>query len=132
MLAGRCVLSRRFPDTGRAEKALDALLRAAIDSDEKRPAKGKLAATPFKAPDRIPTRTEAQVSALLADPVGAALRLGIWRLGVHLFDAIGSTDGMHEVLDRVAEMDPARGGQRATIIDHAWNGIGAGADRWHS
>ena len=119
-------------DTTRTEHALDVLLRAVIEHDAKRPPTRPLTATPFVMPDRAMTRAEVGVAALLADPIGAALRQSVWRLGLHLFDAIGSTDGMHEVLDRIADLDPARSGERASIMNHAWDGVGSETDRWRS
>ncbi|MHC2086461.1 hypothetical protein [Methylobacterium sp. CM6244] len=80
----------------------------------------------------MPTREESEITALASDPIGAACRQAVRRLGQRLYDMRGSTEAMREVIDRAADHDPAHAGQRASIMDSAWNGIGEGSDRWWS
>lgn len=39
---------------------------------------------------------------------------------------------MHAAAEKVADMDPAHAGRRASIIDHTWDGIGDDVGRWWS
>ena len=116
----------------RTERAVDELLRALREHGAKRPASDQIVATPFVVPDHIPTRSEIELAAVLSDPVGASLRQGVRRLGGHLFAVLGTTDAMREVLERVADLDTSHYGMRASVMDHVWDGIGAGSDRWWS
>lgn len=121
-------------DPTEAERALDVLLRFVIEH----PSAGKpsesatIAATPFvwRDPSSFPTRAEREVTALLRDPVGAACRQGIRRIGEHLFKTLGGTAGMSTAAENAAAMDLAHYGRRASILDHAWDGIGTDADWW--
>ena len=120
-------------DTADVERALDALLQASIADDEMQPA-GPIKATPFdwEAMERAVqmTRLDREIADLKRRPLRAAYRQAIRRIGQHVYGITGSTDGMRDVLERVAAMDPKREGYRATIMDHAWDGIGEGEDRW--
>lgn len=120
-------------DLAEVERALDALLRASIADDEAQP-RGPLTATPMdwtrlEAAARM-TRLERDVADLKRRPLRAAYRQAIRRLGQHVFDTVGSVGGMRDVLERVAEMDPSRDAYRANIMDHAWDGVGEGEQRW--
>ena len=115
--------------------ALDDLLNEIVKRTQTRPATpSQLTATPFKfrKVDELASREDAEVSEILDDPVGAACRHSIRRLGEHLYEIARDTDTMSDVLERVADRDPSRYSLRATIIDKSWNGIGAGQDRWWS
>jgi hypothetical protein len=122
-------------DIERIVFALDDLLNEIVKRTQTRPASpNKSTATPIKIRtlDELASREDAEVSEILDDPVGAACRHSIRRLGELLYDITKSTDAMSDVLERVADRDPSRYSLRATIIDKAWNGIGAGQDRWWS
>jgi hypothetical protein len=115
--------------------ALDDLLNEIVKRTQTRPATpGKPTATPFKfrKVDELASREDAEINEILDDPVGAACRHSIRRLGEHLYELARDTDIMSDVLERVADRDPSRYSLRATIIDKSWNGIGAGQDRWWS
>lgn len=128
-------------NTTREEAALDVLLRAAIAHGRQKPPAepeltwhGDIKATLFRYrdPKTIPTRRQSEVTDLFDDPVGAALRQAVRRIGEHLYALAGNTGLMHEVIDCAAARDPAHEGWRGTVMDHAWNGIGHGADLWCS
>jgi hypothetical protein len=115
--------------------ALDDLIEEIVKRIQTRPANpGKLTATPIKIRTlhELAAREDAEVSEMLDDPVGAACRHSIRRLGELLYDITKSTDVMSDVLERVADRDPSRYSLRATILDKSWNGIGEGQDRWWS
>jgi hypothetical protein len=122
----------------RVEAALDALLNEIVErtlaqrAEPKMPRAAQLMATPFKAIalDEIPSCDETEVNEILQDPIGAACRYAIKRLGQHLYTMTKSMDVMAEVLNRVAERDPKHSGLRADIMDKWWEGVGAGDDRW--
>lgn len=78
----------------------------------------------------IPTRAEMEIAQILRQPVYSACRIGVRRLGAHAFAVTGSTDGMREVADRVADMAPAEAGRRLATMNSAWDGVGNDADRW--
>ncbi len=80
----------------------------------------------------LASREDSEVREILRRSRGAACRHFIRRLGEHLYEIARDTDTMSDVLERVADRDPSRYSLRATIIDKAWNGIGAGQDRWWS
>lgn len=56
-------------------------------------------------------------------PITGALEWAISEIGEVLF-LRGGTDLMREILERVARRHPKTYGQRATILDHKWDGIG--------
>lgn len=119
------------------DDALDAVLVAILAHEERRRAEAPaapLSATPLhwhRDFAEIPTRDESEVTALAADPVGAALRQAVRRLGQRLH-ADGGTAAMRLSADRVADRDPAHAGRRASIMDHAWNAVGTDRGRWWS
>lgn len=119
------------PTLDEIEVTLDALLRAAIEDDAKRPSRPPVV---FSAADLgggpIPTRLESDVRSLVTQPVGRACRQAIRRIGEHLFVTLGSTEPMAELVERVAAKDRKRYSHRISIIDHAWDGLGGGNDRW--
>ncbi len=121
-------------ETDRIEMALADLLAAAINDDARvtQVGSGRLAATPFRMPNRIRTRAEIEISTLLNQPVGVACRLAVRRLGRHLFEVTESTDKMREVGERAADQDLQRYGRRVAMVDSAWAGIGSETDRWWS
>jgi hypothetical protein len=113
--------------------ALDDLVEEIVRRTQTRPTNpGKPTATPIKIrkSDELASCEDAEVSEILDDPVGAACRHAIRRLGEHLYELARDTDTMSDVLERVADRDPSRYSLRATILDKSWNGIGAGQDRW--
>lgn len=108
-------------------RALDALLRTLIANDLNRRSRP----TGSKSPVRMDmSNYPSAAERFSADPIGEACREAVRNFGERLFDVLGSTDAMRDVLNRVAEMDPARAGRRASILDHGWDGIGSNADRW--
>ena len=115
------------------ERALDALLRAMIAEDDKRTAVD-FKVTVFTAADlrnvKFPTRAEMDVKAIVDEPVRAACKQAVRKLGEWLFKLLGSTDAMSDLCERVADMDPPRWGYRVDIIDKTWDGIGNERDRW--
>ncbi len=124
-----------FEDIERIVFALDDLVEEIVKRTQTRPATlGKPAATPikFQTLDELASREDAEASEILDDPVGAACRHSIRRLGEHLYQLARDTDTMSDVLERVADRDPSRYSLRATILDRSWNGIGEGQDRWWS
>ena len=114
------------------ESALNRLLEEILANEARKRADGPIEfkLVSFAAIDAaaMPTRAESAISDMAKDPVGAACRLGVRHCGEMLFQ-IGGVDLMHEVIDRVADQNPAKFGARGTIMDHAWNGIG---DVWWS
>jgi hypothetical protein len=124
-----------FEDIERIVFALDDLVEEIVKRTQTRPANlGKLTATPIKIRtlDELASCEDAEVSEILDDPVVAACRHSIRRLGEHLYELARDTDTMSDVLERVADRDPSRYSARATIIDKSWNGVGEGQDRWWS
>ena len=117
------------------DDALDAVLVALLAHRARRAADAPPApirATPLRWHGdvrEIPTREDSEITALVADPVGAALRQAVRRLGKDLHGH-GGTATMRSAIGRVADRDPAKAGQRASIMDHAWDGIGEGTDHW--
>ncbi|MET0526840.1 MAG: hypothetical protein ABW003_00575, partial [Microvirga sp.] len=80
----------------RIEAALDALLNEIVtrSSNEPRmPRAAQLQATPFKALslNEIPSRIDVETDEILRDPVGAACRIAIKRLGERLYEVTKST-----------------------------------------
>jgi hypothetical protein len=106
----------------RIEEALDALLTACENHQ------------PPASEIRILSTAEfckqSPVESLLNDPIGRALRLGIKKLGGRLHQ-LGGTDFMRSVAERVADMRDGFFGRRLSVLDHAFDGIGAGSkDFW--
>jgi hypothetical protein len=111
------------------EDALDAVLTAIHKHDAERPKGGPLKAyTWAEIADR--GLVDSDVEELSEDPVGAALRQAVWRLGKKLYAVLGETRAMSGVLERVASRDPANYGKRVSIMDNRWEGIGKGNDVW--
>src|SRR5262249_39069355 len=81
----------------------------------------ELAAMPIKS-DR-----EVWRDILIEHPITGALEYAIHELGEVLFRR-GGTDLMREVLERVASRHPKTYGQRVSMMDCKWDGIG---NRWH-
>ncbi len=124
-----------FEEIERIVFALDDLVEEIVKRIQTRPTnRSQITTTPIKIRtlDDLASREDAEVSEILDDPVGASCRHSIRRLGEHLYELARDTDAMSDVLERVADRDPSRYSLRATIIDKAWNGIGAGQDRWWS
>ncbi len=78
------------------------------------------------------SQEECELSSIVRDPQRYALRAGVRTVGRQLFRLLNSTDALGDVLERVADLDPASYGRRASLMDHAWNGIGSDTDRWWS
>ena len=68
---------------------------------------------------------------IIDDPVrmGAA-RATVRSWGSDLFNVLGTKDGMVEIAEEVADLDPPHWGYRINIIDKAWDGVGQDDDRW--
>lgn len=69
---------------------------------------------------------EIRCKRIIEDPLAGALELAIRELGEALF-AQGGVELMGDVLDRVAGRHPKSFGHRASLVDHAWNGV---AEQW--
>ncbi len=114
------------------ERALDALLTAMVEDDAKR-APAPLTASSIRFTDLdgpIPTRADMELRQLLRQPVYSACRIGVRRLGAQAFSVTGSTDGMREIAERVADRVSGQFGRRLAMMDSAWDGVGSDADRW--
>ena len=109
------------PLAGRIEQAIDATLRALIER-----------APPEQRAEHVVTAVEideadvneADLAAIIADPIGSALRSEIASLGSYLFDTLGTTDEIDEVADRIAGLDDANRARRAAILDECWADVG--------
>ena len=115
-------------------RALDALLVAMME-DEAKDAPVQLTALSARFANLsgpIPTRAEMELTQLLRQPVYFALRMAVRRLGERVFTVTGSTDGMREVADRIADMASKQSGRRLAMMDSAWDGVGSDSDRWWS
>lgn len=75
----------------------------------------------------LPSREDSAIAALVVDPIDAACRQAVRRVGQRLHD-LGGFDAMSTAADRMAERDPVRAGRRASLLNHAWDGIGS----WHA
>ncbi len=113
------------------ERALDDLLTAIVTEDSKpvepSPVRVGRALDPTARPL---SRAESDLRALLREPVRTACKLAVRRLGERLFEILGSTNAMARCAERVAARDEADYQYRYDILDSAWDGIGAGNDRW--
>lgn len=120
-------------DIEACDRALHELVSAIIVHDAAREAKrmptGEIRLTPFR---ELTDLDRAAFRAMTTDPVRNALREGIKKLGREIHRLGGGTGSMLDSLDKVAGMDAANAGRRAVIMDSAWNGTGAGDDRWWS
>lgn len=118
------------------ERALEALLEAAIEHDEaqQRQSGGTVAAARLRWIDIqvAPENDRPDLVALLHDPIGEALRQSIRTFGQHLYDVFGSTAGMRQAAERLLTSHASRHIEIIEILDLAWSGLGSGADRWSS
>ena len=108
----------------RIERALDELLRTAINRPPWRPRiDGPVSIGAIL--DDFLNQTPAQRAAddLLDNPVGEAVRRAVTVLGERLYE-IGGLNLMQNVLDRVAERDASHQNWRVDIMDKRWDGIG--------
>lgn len=119
-------------ETEGLERALDALLTAMVNDEAQRPKPPMdgISAKVLDLKGPVPTRSEIEVTQLLREPVYAACRIAVRRLGEQAFIVTGGTDGMRDVAERVADRIPALYGRRLSIMDGAWDGVGSDADRW--
>ena len=119
-------------ETEDLERALDALLTAMVNDEAQRPKPPMdgISAKVLDLKGPVPTRSEIEVTQLLREPVYAACRMAVRRLGEQAFTITGGTDGMRDVAERVADRTPALYGRRLSIMDGAWDGVGSDADRW--
>lgn len=69
------------------------------------------------------TDIQRKARAIIDRPVGGAVRRAIKTLGERL-NEIGGNDLMSEVIERVADRDPARWSVRIDVMDKRWDGIG--------
>jgi hypothetical protein len=107
-------------------RALDALLAAMVAIDMT-PRKGppeplRLVSFAELAAGPIPSRRDCQIAAVLREPVRAACRNAIRLLGERLLELLGNTGEMAEIAESLS--DGPQYGRRASILDHAWDGIG--------
>jgi hypothetical protein len=114
--------------TWEIETAIHTLLEAIHDNGGDRSGEGR-ADLKFVSMDEV---AEGDYNHMIRDPVGATLRLGIRGMGEHLFEQVGSTARMRPIAQRIASINKGRSGERIHILDACFNGIGSGADRWHS
>ena len=66
---------------------------------------------------------EADLDAIIADPIGSALRSEIAALGGFLFDVLGGPDDLEAVAERIAAMDATNHARRAAILDECWSEV---------
>jgi hypothetical protein len=114
------------------EDALDAILGAIVKLDEK---PRQLRAGDLKSLDMaailseiaIPrTRDESFARKIAREPVREALCYAVRRLGKRLHE-IGGLTAMQNACDRVGGRDERRWGQRVSIMDARWDGVGRDA-----
>jgi hypothetical protein len=68
---------------------------------------------------------------VLENPVKRVLRVQLNDLSWRLFRGLGTTDGMCEIAEKAARPRAKGWGHRMSIVDHAWDGIGAeGSGYW--
>lgn len=70
------------------------------------------------------TSAERTAATLILDPIGESVRNSVVVLGERLHE-LGGSKLMIDVLDDVAERDPANHARRVSIMDHRWSGIGS-------
>ncbi len=122
LMAGLSVVSAANPEASSpvgdsVMLALDTLLSAAIDDDACviDPAWGTAAAGPFRVSGEI-----AEFTALVEQPIGAAFRLALQRLGEHLAGVVECSEDLQDIAERAAERDRIRYGRRLAILESAW------------
>lgn len=108
------------------EAAADALLRIVVKGERERSA----AANPDWAKGRpwvdtlAPAATDTlDVPGIVADPIGAACRAELRRIG-HALHAAKPGEDFVALSVEIAEMDPMHSGWRAIVLEMAWHGIG--------
>jgi hypothetical protein len=117
-------------DTAKIERAMDALLHAILDDEGRRPAPAAVdlshvaTAAEIEEGDVI----SADMDAIIADPIGVACRSELAALGSLLFETVGTSDDMGDVMDRVAGMQGANAERRREIIEEAWEHVGPEGD----
>ena len=117
-------------DTAKIEIAMDALLVAIQKNEAGRPEPAGIdhahvaTAAEIDEGDVI----SADLDALIADPVGVACRSELAALGSLLFETIGTTDHIGDVIDRVAGMDATHVERRYDILEEAWGHVGPEGD----
>lgn len=121
-------------DIAACDRALNELVSAIVAHDADRAARPRPDGERFKL---VPFKAVADLDrmgfeALTKDPVRAALREGVKRIGREIHRLGGGTGGMLDSLAKVVDLDPANAGRRGAIMDSAFNGIGTGDDRWWS
>ena len=108
------------------EMALDATLSAMAESVPRQDSTGSEPVGIIRASEL----EAADLQAIIRDPVRRGCFLLLRYLGQELFDVVGSTNAMRDVMDRVAAMDKQREAKRVTILDRAWDGTGKSPDIW--
>jgi uncharacterized small protein (DUF1192 family) len=63
-------------------------------------------------------------------PVDKALKAGIKAVGQLLFDRLGSTDALRDVVERVCDRQRRHEGLALSAVDPALDGVGRDGDRW--
>ena len=109
------------PLAAKIERAVDALLRALID----RP-------PPEQRADHVVTTSEddevdldeADLDAVIADPVGSACRSEIAALGSFLLETLGSIEELEAASERIAGLDGTNKARRTAILDECWEDAG--------
>ncbi len=108
------------PLAAKIEEAIDSLLRALID----RP-------PPQQRADHVVTTgendeadvNEADLEAIIADPIGSACRSEIASLGSFLLDTLGTVEELEEASERIAGLDEVNKARRAAILDECWEDV---------
>ena len=73
-------------------------------------------------------RAAADLDEIIASPIGMACRGEIAALGSLLFDTVGTSDHITDVVHRIAEMDPGHEARRVAILDDVWKQVGSEGD----
>lgn len=128
-------VSAVLTETQRIERALDELLKTAIATRAPWPPKhdGPVSIAVVIEDWLGGTSAQRAASDFLDNPVGEAVRKAVTTLGRRLYE-IGGLQLMHDVLDRVAPLDPTKESRRIAIMDKRWDGIGreGGKSGWCS
>lgn len=125
------VVTDRASDLAMCRRALDELVTAIVRHDQERSGKRmveRIEIVPFS---KLTDPDWMAVHAVTTNPVRAAMRLGVRRVAQVIY-GLGGMDALHDAMERVSAMDAANEGRRIAIMDSAFNGVGAGDDRWWS
>jgi hypothetical protein len=67
-----------------------------------------------------------------SNPIDRALTKAMRHVGQHLYDALGSTDALRDVVERICKPRSREFGRRMSALDAALNGVGRDGDCWFS